>query len=125
MKTKELIKLLQEEDPSGELECNVDGKDIYFVEKIPGYYDGAYKVLIRDDSKKNQYNINGISIRRDGWKVVLKTMGYDDVLLDNPDAIVEYSDLQTKQQYEESVESTRKENRELIEKVTKQFDGEF
>lgn len=125
MKTKELIKLLQEEDPSGELECNVGGKDIYFVEKIPGYYDGAYKVLIRDDSKKNQYNIDGISIRRDGFKIRLYTLGYDDVLLDNPDAIVEYSDPQTKQQYEESVEKCRKENKELIEKVTKQFDGEF
>lgn len=125
MKTKELIRLLQEEDPSGELECNVDGKDIYFVEKLPGYYDGAYKVLIRDETKKNQYNIDGISIRRDGFKIRLNTMGYDEVLLDNPDAIVEYSDTQTKQHYEESVENCRKENREMIYKVKRQFDGEF
>lgn len=117
MKTKTLIKLLQEEDPTGELEVNVGGKDIYFVDKLPGYYDGAYVVLTRDESKKPYYDITGIGIRRDDWKIVLKTMGYDEVLLEDPEAVVTYSDPITKSHYEKSVEECRKENAEILRLV--------
>ncbi len=52
MKTKELIRQLQREDPSGELECCVDNSDIFFVEHLPAYYDGCLEVLVRDKSSE-------------------------------------------------------------------------
>lgn len=53
MKTKELIELLQKEDPSGE--CHVrlnDGEPILFAERKSGYWDGPYNYIeIGEDSK--------------------------------------------------------------------------
>lgn len=40
MKTKVLIALLQAEDPTGEEEVVMDdGRDIFFLESLPGYWD--------------------------------------------------------------------------------------
>lgn len=51
MKTKELIKLLQEEDPSGELHVRITGTGIpYGCESKPGYWDGAYDYIDEDDN---------------------------------------------------------------------------
>lgn len=88
MKTKELIRLLQLEDPSGDLEVNVGGDDIYFVERLPGYYDGAYSILQRDDSKKPFWDITGITVTRSGQKVEIHTMPIRDLVSDMPDAII-------------------------------------
>ena len=40
MKTKDLIKLLKEEDPSGEEEVCIDNQPVWFVQRMPAYYDG-------------------------------------------------------------------------------------
>lgn len=48
MKTKELIKLLQQEDPTGEAHVRIDGAMPWFVEAKPGYYDGSYTYLDDD-----------------------------------------------------------------------------
>lgn len=61
MKSKELIKQLQEIDPSGEIEVGVGRSDIYFVSKYPAYYDGPNFILTKDLSKTN-YNIIGGTI---------------------------------------------------------------
>ena len=50
MKTKELIKLLQEADPTGESHVRLDGGIPIFVESKPGYYDGSYSYF--DENKK-------------------------------------------------------------------------
>lgn len=42
MKTKDLIKMLQEEDPTGESHVRIDGGAISHCEGKPGYWDGAY-----------------------------------------------------------------------------------
>lgn len=56
MKTKDLIKLLQEEDPTGE--CHVRGWSgaISHVWMKPGYYDGSYSYLeeVEVDGKKTK-----------------------------------------------------------------------
>ena len=57
MKTSELIRLLQEADPSGEVECCIDNHDIYSVELWPAFYDGALEILVRDPSLRPYYDI--------------------------------------------------------------------
>jgi len=52
MKTKDLIKLLQEEDPTGECHVRIDGDPIWFLEHKPGYWDGPYNYLEKDDDDK-------------------------------------------------------------------------
>lgn len=49
MKTKDLIKMLQEEDPSGEGHVRMgDGGVTWYAEGKPGYYDGSYQYLDED-----------------------------------------------------------------------------
>lgn len=45
MKTKQLIRLLNEVDPSGEAYVCIDRKPIYFIELKEGYWDGSYNYL--------------------------------------------------------------------------------
>lgn len=73
MKTKKLIELLQEADPSGERECVVGNHDILDVSAEPGYWDGAYEVLIREEENPF-YNVIGAKITTKGIKVVINTL---------------------------------------------------
>ena len=74
MKTKELIRLLQEEDPTGETECCVDNVDIFTVDAEPAYYDGLLEVLRRDESKKPYWDIIGADYVGTGSKINISTM---------------------------------------------------
>lgn len=85
MKTKDLIAQLQENDPTGEVECVVGGIDIHFVERMPGFYDGCYQVLIKD--KPNQYP-TGVKIMRSGEKVMIHTLSASDLIFDAEDVEV-------------------------------------
>jgi hypothetical protein len=89
MTTSELIEALKKEDPEGTSEVYVNGEAIYFAERLPGYYDGWYPVLIQDHSKDPYYNITGIRYTKVGTKIRLQTMGMEDILCDNPKATVE------------------------------------
>lgn len=52
MKTKDFIKMLQEEDPSGECHIRLNGEPIIYAEKKEGYWDGPYNYIeIGDDNK--------------------------------------------------------------------------
>jgi hypothetical protein len=42
MKTKDFIKLLQKEDPSGESHIRINGNPVWFIESKSGYWDGPY-----------------------------------------------------------------------------------
>lgn len=111
MKTKKLIELLQQEDPSGEIEVCVGNVDIFFVERLPAYYDGSLQVLERDESL-NGYNIIGGKYVRSGHKVVINTLSITDAISNCGSAggfKVDYSDLN-----EISAESTKKAHDELI-----------
>jgi hypothetical protein len=50
MKTRELIKLLQEEDPSGECHVRINSEPISSVYSLPGYWDGPYNYLEKDEN---------------------------------------------------------------------------
>lgn len=52
MKTKDFIKMLQEEDPSGESYLRINGDPIYHVEQKEGYWDGPYSYLEKGEDGK-------------------------------------------------------------------------
>ena len=92
MKTKELIRRLQIEDPVGETEVCVDNVDILFVSGEPAYHDGPAQVLIRDESNP-YYNVIGAKYLRSGSKIVIHTHSISDAITDNSDLPVDYSQL--------------------------------
>lgn len=98
MKTKELIRLLNEEDPTGEEEVCVGNVDIHFVECLGAYYDGASQVLIRDESKS--HNIVGAKYKSKGKKIQIHTLSIQDAISNHHDKMnpnelfpVDYSEL--------------------------------
>jgi hypothetical protein len=103
MKTKTLIKLLQEADPTGEEEVCVGNQDILCVEQEPAYYDGCLQVLERDESKEC-YNVTGVRYVRDGNKISITPYGVVDAIWDNPEVPVDCIGIE---RYEEKVAKTR------------------
>jgi len=73
MKVKDLIKQLQELDPTGEIEVCVGNNDIIDISLFPAYYDGYLQVLKKSYSKEC-YNIIGLEFRANGQKLFYKTM---------------------------------------------------
>jgi hypothetical protein len=83
LKTKELIRRLNQLDPSGEIEVVVDSADIYFLSKEPMYYDGRPIRLLRDpDLEGKAYSITGFEIMETGEKIRIRIMGAADVIAD-------------------------------------------
>lgn len=94
MKSKELIRLLQEQDPSGEIEVCVNNADIYFLSNESAYWDGSLQVLTRDHSKDPYYNLTGGKYVRSGRKIQIYTTSIRDVLWENPyTAVIDYSEI--------------------------------
>lgn len=77
MKVKELIAELQKCDPEATVNTN-DG-DIHFIHEMPGYYDGHYEELIKDEKG---YNI-GVRFTRAGKsKVCIINESYESLLME-------------------------------------------
>lgn len=108
MKTKELIKLLQKEDPSGEAECCVGNADVYYIESLPAYYDGCQQVLVRDPNNK-YYNVIGAKFISQGTKIDIRTLSISDAIFNNVDLPIEYDADYSKRHYEKWVEEQRKQ----------------
>lgn len=108
MKTKELINILQELDPSGEVQVCVGGVDINTVYRAAGFYDGYYQILERD-SKGSPI---GMKITTEGDKIVLKTLGAFSALEYNPKFYFDLSELKPihAERFAESVELMKKNN---------------
>lgn len=122
MKTKDLIALLQQEDPSGEEEVVLDdGRDIFFLETLPGYWDGCYTTLIRDPSQKPYYDIIGARYRSDGRKIKIRGMGWDDVISNDSDAPVEVVDLFVDKRMKKLIDAHRKETKEIEARIHKEL----
>lgn len=49
MKTKDLIKHLQEIDPNGEFEICIENADIEYIDVLPAYYDGRITIVKERD----------------------------------------------------------------------------
>lgn len=113
MKTKEVIRLLQEVDPSGEEECCIGNHDIFEISRWPAWYDGRLQVLERKPDCETYDIISGKFVA-DGVKIQIMPYGIDDALHDNPDMPV---DCSFATDYEnELVEKWRKQGREIHEK---------
>ena len=80
MTTAQLIELLKQEDPEGTAEVCVGVNPVWFVEKVPAYYDGRLEFVER---------IKGLPVRA-GWrsegdKVKIHTDDIETAIYDNPD----------------------------------------
>lgn len=119
MTTAELIKRLQEEDPSGELQVVVDNVPIYTVDNVEAYWDGRLQMLVQDRSRDPFYNIVGYKVTERGRKVRLHTMDLDDVVLNDPDIPVDLSELSEhyRPHWERTVRETREETKRIIAEV--------
>ena len=117
MKTKELIKRLQEVDPTGETEVCVGNEDILFVAREPAYYDGCFQVLDRDPAKEPYYNVIGVEIRANGDKIVIQPHGLNWVLIDHPDMPVKFDSDYSKEHWAERVNKLREEYIKLNEEI--------
>ncbi len=60
MKTKDFIKMLQEEDPSGEAHVRMSGGIPYSAESKAGYWDGPYSYI--DDDGNYVYTTQGVKV---------------------------------------------------------------
>lgn len=96
MKTKELIRLLQKHDPSGEEHVCVNNVDIRFIENAPAYWDGPQQIIIQDE--KGQ--ISGGKYNRTGSKIQIHTSSFSTLVWDRPDFPIDYSDLDERRQNE-------------------------
>ena len=119
MKTKNLIKLLQEVDPSGEMDCVVNNIDIFTAYGVVSYWDGSKQLLVRDESKKPYYDVVGAEYRSDGWKVQIETMSIKNAMLDNPDLPVKVVDEFVHKQMQERVDKWRQEIKDIKKRVKK------
>jgi hypothetical protein len=72
MKTKELIELLQQEDPSGECHVRISGECPIEVTKVPGYYDGSYTYMENDklilSTEGDKVDIDTLDIKNFIWQ---------------------------------------------------------
>jgi hypothetical protein len=118
MKTKELIRLLQEEDPSGEMDCVIDNQDILYVCGEISYWDGCKQILIRDETK-DCYNVIGAEYRSDGWKLSIVSYGIYDALCVDPDLPVKVVDTFVNKKLQEYVDTWRKEIKEMKRQLKK------
>jgi hypothetical protein len=82
VKTKELIAMLQEEDPSGEANVMTSDGPVYFCELKPGWYDGAGYELIIDENKKPYYSVIGMRRDTSTDKICIQGLDIRDILFD-------------------------------------------
>lgn len=84
MKTKDLIRRLQEADPTGELHVSVGNIDILTVYRVEHYYDGRQERLMRDETSP-YYNVVGGYWSTEGHKVVIRDLSIEDAIFEDPD----------------------------------------
>ena len=109
MTTAELIKLLQQADPDGTTPVCIDNADIYFVDRMPAFWDGRLEQLVHDETKRGKaWSIVGARVIRSGEKIKIKSLSIQEVFIDHPDLPVECSDSDRGQ-----VEAWRKQARDL------------
>ena len=115
MKTKELIRLLKQIDPSGDTECCINNFDILSVVRNPADFGGCLEVLIRD-TKINGHNVIGAKIFSAGTKVCFNTHSIQDAIMDDPNLPVDISqDVNGK--YSRDLVKWRSKSRELISEI--------
>lgn len=118
MKTKELIKQLQQADPTGDMDCCIGNRDIHFVATAPAYWDGCKQVLIRDEDCE-YYNIIGAKISSEGQKLVIHELSIESILWDNPDLPIEYDEY-SERHYKKEHTDLAQEVKDYISEMEKE-----
>ena len=113
MKSKEVIRLIQEIDPTGEIEVCVGNEDIHFIDRVAAYYDGCLRVLVRDPGKEPYYDVVGIKYVSKGDKIDIHTLSVKDVIWEDPDVPIDYSGL-GKAQAAHYLELNEKDRAEVV-----------
>lgn len=123
VKTKELIRQLREADPSGELQCNVNGIDILYVVPKEGYWDGPHEILHLDEDGSCRVAYAETSTK--GTKVDLRTWSIEDEIYANPDVPIvcsyDYVDTKREKDFFEWAKRTREAAKALTLQVRKEF----
>lgn len=99
MQSKELIRQLQELDPTGETQVSIGNCDIWHVTMEPAYYDGRLHVI---DFDENHRPIRGRRVTS-GSKIVLDPISIQDAIEyyeDENKFVVEYADDEERKRYE-------------------------
>ena len=81
MKTSELIKLLQKEDPNDECTVCINNHPVSSVDRMPYYYDGRLEHIERDEHN----NPIKVGYKAGGQKIKIHFDTIEDALMDNPD----------------------------------------
>jgi hypothetical protein len=119
MKVKDLIKYLQEADPTGECHVRVDGGAILGCEPKEGYWDGPYQYI---DWDRNKYVIS-----TKGDKVDIRTMDAEDWIWDHDgdtsgiELQLTYCDDTREKEYRKHFEEVAEEAKIQIAKMNKEF----
>lgn len=107
MKSKDLIKELQNIDPTGETEVLIGNQDIWFLEKMGAYYDGAMQTKIIDQNG----NPLGVKFHRNPKVSKICMRAFD--MMDIPDfnnIILEFDDCCSPEFKQDKLEKSQKYN---------------
>jgi len=104
MKTKELIRQLQEMDPEGELHVTGDSGAILDVQRMPGYYDGPGHYMEDSDCFPSNY---AIDYKND--KVVITCISVDEFIWNHEGDYSKIDLIMNNSEKKDYIESFKKE----------------
>lgn len=85
MRSKDIIKILQELDPKGELEVGIGNCDILDIHIAPAYYDGCLQVLKHNQTdamcEDRCHDIVGGKYTDKGFKIVIEALSLSDAYI--------------------------------------------
>lgn len=118
MKTKELIRLLQKADPTGEEECCIDNADISAVYPEQAYYDGLLEVLERNEKGRI---VSGKFVGS-GTKILIRPHSIHNAIENNSDFPVTYERCNDNQieRYKSHVAEWRKQTDRISNDIARE-----
>ena len=114
MTTTDLIKLLQEIDPEGDTEVCIGNTPIWYVERLPAYYDGRLMKYTPELVPYEFTNIEKIELVSDGYKVNLITYEWDSAMWDSDGEVI--FDVPDSNSFKKVIGKCRKQVLDYIEK---------
>lgn len=109
MKTRELIEMLQKEDPSGEMECTIGNAPVSNVYRNPGYWDGCLQKFEKDEKGR----ISAGMFCSGETKVCLRSLSIWDMVASYTDMPVKYDGEYAEKHYKESIEKWRAQMKDM------------
>ena len=104
MKSKYIIKAIQEADPSGETQVSLNGEEFGCIEASPAYYDGCLEY---------KDGCGNLIITDKGNKLLIRTVDWSDFVTANEHFIILDVHKNKKKQYEEKIDKFQKRMQEL------------